>query len=1124
MQLSALHRGVVLMTILQLSLIGRVGLAQQLTGSLEGVVKDPSEAMVPGATVELANVATGTTQTQISGVQGSYIFNAVKPGSYKVTASLPGFTTVSRFVEIELNKTTTVNFTLSVGEISQEVFVTEAAATLDLAHSEVAANVDTRVVTELPTLTRDITLLVQLIPGVRQVEGVTAGGSQVVDLSGNFALGAGTRRSQSVFYVDGSENMGAWRNQALQMPNPDTIQEVQVIASSASAEFGKEPGISMNAITKSGTSEIHGTAFFATHMTSLNANTWSANLNGSPVPTDVQKWMGGTVGGPIVRNRTFFFGSFQHFYDNDPGQQSTYRMPTEAMVKGDFSAIDKFSIKAIDPATNKAIGKVIPATLINPISAKLAARIPTIPEYSNDPVKGRYFWAFKRPADSNEWLGKIDHMLNERHQLSGSYLTSQGDKTYPDGTSGLANNIPGWGGLTVTGARQHTVSIRHMWTPSPNLVLENRWALGRLYSTRTRTAEPENLATLGGVWPDVAQGIPKTLPSLFLKGTSAPSARGAQFSDIVQQNFRVLNTTNWIRGKHNFKFGAEVQHSHYSRLLDYENAQLTFDGSYANTSAPIDGPWPKLSTPSGDLQFALAWADFLMGRLRSFQATGPTDNAFNGLAAFFFVQDQFKLGHGLTLTPGLRYEFYGSQTSKTLLAGYVTGHQSDQYPQAPVGVAFEGDRGIPDGMRKPPRLNFAPRLGIAWDMFGNGRTVLRAGGGLYYAYPPLSIVEQLADIVSSPTHAGSNASLSDPWGTARLASGVTDCQFAGCTIPSFDPDPAQREWQPSAITGYNPDVATPYQWQFNAALQHQLISDLTIEAGYVGNRAKKGWAVRDINLPLYSSTAGTGNIDLRRPDQTWRAINLISTDADETYDALQVAATLNRTNVYARLTYAVQRSLSAGGSEGQEVGISNTASAWASNPRGVRGDIASVVPRQQLRGFFNYQLPGLSNRAVLKHLVAGWDLSGTFMWHDGNPLNVTLGNDWNFDGFTADRPDQVGPIAYLRQKQGDFQVQWIDKTAFADPPAPSDGNPYPFGTLPRMAVRGPGQFFASAAVMKNFRLHEQLRLQLRADASNLFNHPNWSDPTLSLKSALFGMIQTKSGGGRIWQLQAKVVF
>jgi len=1110
--------------IMLVSLVALPGLcpAQQLTGSVEGIVKDVSGAVIPGALVELTNAATGIGQSQKTGSGGNYLFNTVRPGAYKLTASLKGFKTVSQNLDVELNKTAKVDFALSIGELTEEVVVTGSPTTLDVTHSEVATNVESKIVIDLPSLNRDITTLIEMIPGARQVQGVTAGGSQVVDLSGNFALGAATRRSQSVFYVDGSENMGAWRLQALQMPNPDTIQEVQVIASSASAEFGKEPGMSMNAITKSGTNEFHGTAFFATHATNLNANTWGANLAGSPLPTDVQKWMGGTLGGPVRKNRTFFFGSFQHFYDNDPSQQTGTRMPTQAMLTGNFSALPSFNIKAINPATGQAIGKVIPTALINPIAATLVSRIPTIPEYSNDPLLGRFFWAFQRPAHSNEWLGKIDHTLSAHHQLSGSYLTTGGNKIYPDGVSGLTNNIPGWGGKTQTGARQHTASARHLWTPGSTLVLENRFAIGRLHSTRDRIAPDENLATLGGVWPEVAPGIAKTLPSLFLSG--GPSARGGQFSDIVQQNFRGLNTTSWLRGKHNVKFGGELQYSNYSRRLSYENGQISFNGAYSNTSAPITGPWPALSVPSGDTQFAYAWADFLMGRLRTFQATGPTDNSFGGLAAFFFVQDQFKLGQRITLTPGLRYELYGTQTSKTMLAGYVADHQSDQYPKAPLGIAFEGDKGIPDGMRTPPRRNFAPRMGMAWDMFGNGTTVVRAGGGLYYAYPPLSIVEQLASIVAAPTVIGNNADLSSPWGTARSNSGDTACQFPDCTIPSFSPDPAKRVWSPTAILGYNPAVAAPYQWQFNTALQRRLKAGMSIEVGYVGNRARKGWAVRDNNLALWRADANTGNVDNRRPNRTWLGINMISTDSNETYDALQLVGTLNKRNLFLRLTYTLQRSLSTGSAEGQEVGTDNSATAWASNPRNVRDDMASVVPRQQMRGFFSYQLPSFSRNAFTKNVLGGWQTSGNFTWYDGDRLNVTVGSDWNYDGFAGDRPDQVAPINYLRQQQGNLLVQWIDKGAFANPPRPSSQNPYLFGTLPRMAVRGPNQFFASAALMKNFRWKERFRFQLRTDASNVFNHPNWGNPNVNFSSSAFGLIQTKSGGGRTVQLQAKVYF
>jgi len=1095
--------------------------AQQLTGSVVGTVKDSSGSLVLGARVELVSSSTALRQSQQTDAAGMFLFPAVKPGTYDLAASMSGFKTASRRLEVELNKNFKVDFVLTVGDVAERVEVIAPAGNVDVTHSEVAVNVESKLVVDLPSINRDITTLVEMIPGVRQVQGVTAGGSQVIDLSGNYALGGATRRSQSVFYVDGSENMGAWRLQALQMPNPDTIQEVQIIASSASAEFGKEPGISMNAILKSGTNQFHGTAFFATHITPLNANTWSANQAGSPRPTDVQKWGGGTVGGPVRKNKTFFFGSFQHFYDNDPSQQSGNRMPTQAMVNGDFSAIAGFSIKAINPSTGQAIGKVIPQSLLNPVAAKLVTRLPTISQYSNDPVLGRYFWAFIRPAHSNEWLGKIDHTLSAHHQLSGSYLTTGGNKIYPDGVSGLTNSIPGWGGQTETGARQNTVSARHIWTPGSTLITESRFAMGRLHSTRDRTAAEENLATLGAIWPEVAPGIAKTVPSLFLSG--GPTARGGQFSDILQRNFRWLNTTSWIKGKHNLKFGGEVQDSSYSRRLNYENGQISFDGSYANTSAPIIGPWPALSTPSGDTQFAYAWADFLMGRLRSFQATGPTESSFGGLAAFFFVQDQFKLHSRVTVTAGLRYELYGTQTSQTTLAGYVAGHQSDQYPKAPLGLAFEGDQGIPQGLRTPPRLNFGPRLGVAWDVLGKGKTVVRAGGGLYYAYPPLSIVEQLASLVGAPTIIGNNASLSDPWGTARLNSGDTACQFPGCAIPSFSSDPARRVWSRMAITGFDPSVTTPYQWQFNTAVE-QRIGAFSIEAGYVGNRARKGWSVRDNNLALFAPNASTGNLDARRPIQQWLGINLISTDSNENYDALQLVGQLRKRNAFVRVTYTLQRSLSTGNAEGQEVGIDNAATAWASNPRNIRGDLGSIVPRQQIRLFFNYELPTLASHRWAKNTIGGWQISGNSTWYDGDRLNVTLGSDWNFDGFGGDRPDQAGLIRYVRQQQGDFLVQWFDKNAFAAPARPSTADPYVFGTLPRLAIRGPGQLFAGAALMKNFQWTERLRFQLRADTSNVFNHPNWSNPNVNFSSSVFGFIQTKTGGGRVYQVQAKIIF
>jgi hypothetical protein len=955
---------------------------------------------------------------------------------------------------------------------------------------------------------------------VRIEQGGSAGGARALDLGGSFAAGYGTRRSQSLFYVDGAENMGAWRNQALQMPNIDAIQEVQVIASGASAEFGKEPGPRINVITKSGTNEFHGTAFYTTHVTGLNANTWSANLNHRERPADVQKWYGGTLGGPMRKNRSFFFASFQHFYFNDPSQQTTTRMPTAAMVKGDFSALSVFNIKAIDLATAKAIGNVIPARLINPVAASLAARFPTIPQYSNHPALGRFAWQFNRPSHNNEAIGKLDCQLTAHQHLSLTYLMAEGGQIRPDNLSGSANNVPDWGGDTRTAVRQHTVSLRHLWAAAPTLVLENRASLARQSSNRDRTASGESLAAAGGTWPAVTPGTAGTLPAIFLSGGA--TARGGQLLDVVQQNFRVLNTTDWLKGKHNLRFGAEVQHSNYSRAVNYDNAQFRFTGAYANTAAPVNGPWPVLSTPSGDLQFALAWADFLLGRVRTFQATGGADDSYSGNAYFAFAQDYFKIAPNLTLGAGVRYELHGTQSADTLLAGFKKGHRSDRFSNAPVGIAFEGDSGVPDRMKGRDLNNFAPRLGLAWSPFGGSKTVVRAGSGIYYAWPPLSIVEQLSAIVASPTLSGANASLSNPWGTAHTSSGDTNLQYpAG--MPSFAADPAKRAWQPSDIIGFNPGATTPYQWQFNAGMQRQLLRGLTILAGYTGNRAIKGWSVRDQNLALWSPGATTGNVDARRPNQVWRAINLISTDMNERYDAGELTATLNRKGIYVRITYLLRRFLTSSASDLQEVGVDNSPAAWASNPRNVRGDIGPAVPRQQVRAFFVCQLPRINVPRWTSNALAGWQASGSFYWYDGDRLNVILGPDYNLDGFAGDRPDLAGGINYLRANQGN-KMKWIDKTGLANPPAPSAQNPYPFGNLPRNAVRGPGRLYLSANLMKSFTLKDKKRLQLRINASNLLNHPNWSNPVMDLSRSDFGMIQTKEGGGRTVQLHARFLF
>lgn len=800
-------------------------------------------------------------------------------------------------------------------------------------------------------------------------------------------------------------------------------------------------------------------------------------------------------------------------------QQNSNRMPTTRMMNGDFSEIAGFSIRAIDPATGQAIGTVIPSYLLNPVAANLKARIPTIDAYSN---QLRYFWATERDVHNNEYLVKVDHRLTDRHLLAVSYMTTKGAQIRPDGFSGLENSVPDWGGTAFSDARQHTASARHVWQAASSLVVENRAAMGYLSSNRSRTVLGENLGTIGGKWTDVTPGVEQTLPSVFFTG--GPSIRGGQLSDSTQKNVRLLSTVNWLKGSHNVKFGGEAQYSGFKRFLNYDNGQLFFTGTYAFTAAPITGPWPALSSPAGDLSFAYSWADFLMGRANRVVATGVSDNEMHGWASFFFLQDEWRVGRRVTLTPGLRYELYGAQQSKALLAGYVDGHQSNQYATAPLGLAFEGDTGIPDGFRTPDRNNVAPRLGVAWDILGDGRLALRAGGGIYYAYPPLAMLEVLADTVGAVTITGNNASITDPWATARANSGSTVCQFPNCQAPSFSSNPELRTFVPVSINGFTDDLDTPYQYQVNASLQWRVLDGLTLEGGYVGNRAKRGFLVLDNNLAVWNATANEGNVNARRPNQTWRAINIVSNQAIERYDSGQFTATYRTHGIFGRLTYTLQRTLATGDDEGQEVGISNTPALWTDNPCDLEGELGPVSARRVLRTAFAVDLPRVQNHAVLDALVGGWQVAGNVSWNDGERLNVTIGRDYNVDGFGGDRPDLAGDIEYVRTTNPDGTVSWIGPNGLTLPAVPSADNPYPFGTLSRNAVRGPSRLYADAAITKNFQVRGRLRFQVRLEATNIFNHVLLSNPNMNFSSADFGLIRTRTGSPRTMQIQTKVIF
>ncbi|MBL8232566.1 MAG: TonB-dependent receptor [Bryobacterales bacterium] len=1062
---------------------------QQTTGALTGEVSDASGAAVAGVRIEVRNVETGLVQRQDTTTLGTFAFNLLPSGTYSMRCSKASFQEkLIKEIRIEVNRTLRLPVTIEIGTVAQAMEVTASTAMVDVTSAKVSTNVEKRYVTELPSNTRNVLTFAELAPGVQIVRPA----SQVTNIEGSYARVNGLRQGANVFYLDGSDNSGSFRNGALQFPNPDTVQEVQVSTANTSAEFGKQPGGVINVITKSGTNQFHGSGFYFFRDEALNANTWARNLTGTSRAPDKIKQVGGTFGGPVRKEKTFFFGSYQHYRDETPGFQNNVQFPTRAAISGDFS---QFSRPLYDPDTGAPIpGNRIPARLLDPVAARLAELIPTVSNLGD-----RFIWNYASPLRSNETLLKIDHYFTDRHQVQGSWLHTWGETTLPAPTAQA--NVPGFG-PQVNSNSQDTASIRHTWVVSPVTMIESRFSLSRLLVDRNNAAAGRNLADFGANWPSVAEGARKYLPQLTVSD-GFQTAQG-NLGKFDQPNYRFGSTVSSVRSKHNLRFGGEAQRNAVSQFNDQDNSRFTFDGRSASRAAGAN--------PAGIGVFGYALADFVMGRAASFNAIGIRDYSIHNWAYFFFAQDEFRITPRLTLTPGLRYEFYTpSREKRNKLSNFLFGHRSTLYPNAPLGLSFPGDPGIPDGLYEQDRNNLSPRLGLAYDPFGTGRTAIRAGFGVYYAYLAVQPVMTSAEQVpwNPSATGGETRNLLDPWGTSRTI------------IHPRPPTPfstdVSRFTYPAVIAarGFDPNLSTPYTLQWNFTLQHEIRPGVAVQAGYVGNRGKKLIELVQVNSAAWAPNATLTNIQLRRPVAGYSDIGLNSTRSLSWHDSLQLVADIRTSQSFvSRFTYVYGKSFA---TVDEDLGFGTPNSA---NPLNLNNDKAINSPVHVMRYNFVYSLPALWTRgSAASRFLDGWQASGSLSISSGNPLNVILGEDWNLDGINVgDRPDRAGPIRYLTGSKDQRAASFFDRSAFTLPAIRNT-----FGSLSRNALFGPGQWNTTAALVKSFPVRERLAVQFRAEAFNLFNHNNLDAPNTNMRSADYTRILTRSGN-RTMQLALRMSF
>ena len=655
----------------------------QGTGTIHGVVSDPTAASVPNAAVTVVLDERGTTRTVSTDAQGSFVFPELPIGTYSVRVAASGFKTfLQSGIELTANANARVDAQLQVGESTQSVEVTSEAPLVDSRSSTVGTLIDQQRVTDLPINGRNIIGLAGILPGVADV---SAPQTFTGDRSGPTVSVSGSRQNENLFLFDGADFNAVFRNTGLNYPPPDALQEVKVLTNSFSAEYGRNAGAVFNVVTKSGTNQVHGSAWEFLRNQDLNARTFFSPSN---IPQLIQNQFGAAAGGPIIKNKLFLFGSYEGLRIRPAALGSTAFPLTATERAGNFSGQKPIT----DPLTNAPFpNNQIPASRFDPVAMNLIS--PTYMPLPNGP-NGLLVDTFPEPQNSDQGLFRIDYNAG-RHTIDARYNYNYGTQVATGGQ--VPTYLPLNENMGV-----HSAVLGDTFVIGPNLLNQIRLSFNRVIPTITNL-NPIDLADLGGNFPLIGPKIP---PNIAISSRITLGNASTVNAYTVNQSMQADDSINWNVGQHSVKAGFGVLH------LQYLNRSYTGTMGSFTFSGLITG------NPAAD--FLLGQAESMTMSLPVLQQAGVQTNYYS------YVQDDWKLTPHLTLNLGLRYELPLPWIQPQNEWGTLhVGQQSTVIPTAPVGMVFPGDANTPRGL-VPTRWNdFAPRFGFAWDPIGDGRTSIR---------------------------------------------------------------------------------------------------------------------------------------------------------------------------------------------------------------------------------------------------------------------------------------------------------------------------------------------------------------------------------------------------------------
>lgn len=1093
MKISAALRVFLLLSLLPASM--QAAYAQAGSGTIIGTVTDPSGAVIPSAKVTVTDHNTGTLREVTANSQGYYVVPTLPPAVYDIAVSSPNFQVAKHNgVTLLADQHLTLDVQLTIAGSKQVVSVSDVSPSqVDTTSSTLSQVVEQKRIVDLPLNGRNAVQLATLVPGAIQAPAGNADQGEYKTLPVAITISAdGSRANQTAFNLDGSSNNDIYTNVNQPFPFPDALQEFSVQTSDYTARYGGNSGAVVNAITRSGTNQFHGDLFEFNRNAIFNARNHFASVRDQLK----RNQFGGVIGGPIVRDKTFFFFGYQQTQIRDTQNGKIAYVPTPAEMNGDFSAI---KTQLFNPTTKAPyLNNQIPVSQFDPAAVKFATNY--LPKSSL--ANGQVTYALPLSQSLYEYVVRGDQMLSQNdHLFARYYLDRYNDNPFLTPTNYLAT-------VSRSQINSHNAIIGETHTFTSNLLNDVRLSFSRV---ATNAGPPSNSVSVADL------GVAVNQPAQFAKAldginvSSYFSLSSFPPSIMNRNNYMLSDDVSWIHGKHDFAFGGTLL-----------RGQVIIRDAYL-----AGGSFSFTADNSGN-----ALSSFLLGSIRTFkQGNGEFKDDRDWVAALY-AQDDYHATRKLTVNLGVRWAPYvpwyevNGRVEQFRAENYYAGIKSSQFVNAPAGLLFPGDPGMPVHGVTSTWTDFSPRVGFAFDPTGNGQTSIRGGFGIFYDSQQVGIennrfvdVSPFSTQVAVTTPAGT---FSDPY------KGMAD-PFPAPAKPS----PNSTFPAPVLVVTYDPShnsrMLPPVTYNYNFTVEHQFPQAVMVRAAYVGSQSRHQAETIEKNPAVYTPGSSLST-DARRIFKGYGSIGQGTDDLTSNYNSLQLTAQRRMSFLTLLANYTYSKSL-----DDVPVGQGNA---------GIASQNVSALPwTNSLRHWFDYgrsdfdhrhivtasyvlELPRLLGRNGAERLVAGgWETTGIVNFQSGQALTPMAGSDRSQTGLGQDRAMQVSSSVYGGNAcKTQPCVNYLNPAAFV---TNYTATSYPLGSAGNVrkgAFSGPGYVSWDVGAVKNFAITENAHLQFHAEFFNVLNHTNLSNPSLTANSPSFGAIQSMNGDPRIGQLAMKFIF